>query len=162
MDATMRVGGGDGRDRRLRRLLAAAAFSLIGLLVGCGDDDRPFTPAGPTSVVTAPSNRSPLISQAIPDQAVLLGAEVRLNMQDYFSDPDGDALTFEANSSNTHVATVSVAGSMLSLTAMNLGRTDVRVTASDPDGLSVTQRFGMTGEPPGSAGLDDAFAVRIQ
>ena len=137
--------------------MAGTVFSLAGLLVGCGGDERPSTPAGPTSVVTVPSNRSPLVSQSIPDQAALPGDEVRLVMQDYFSDPDGDTLTFEADSSNTHVATVSVAGSLLTLAAMNPGRSDISVTASDPDGLSVTQRFGMTGEPPAGAGLDDIF-----
>ena len=141
----------------LSRLRAGIALSLSGLCVACGGDQGPSTPAGPTPVITVPSNRSPLISQAIPDQTALLGDDVRLDMQDYFSDPDGDTLTFEANSSNTHVATVSVSGSLVTLTAMNLGRSDISVTATDPDGLSVTQRFGMAGEPPTSEGLDDAF-----
>lgn len=146
-----------GRSGLLSQFLTATVFSLAGLLVGCGDDQRPSTPTGPTPVATAPSNRSPLISQLIPDQAAFLGDEVRLDMQDYFSDPDGDTLTFEANSSNTHVATVSVSESLLTLTAMNPGRSDIRVTASDSDGLNVTQLFSMTGEPLASAGLDDAF-----
>ena len=146
-----------GRSGSPSRFLAATVFSLAGLLAGCGDDQRPSTPTGPTPVITSPSNRSPLVSQSIPDQAAFLGDEVRLDMQGYFSDPDGDTLTFEANSSNTHVATVSVSESLLTLTAMNPGRSDIRVTASDPDGLNVTQLFGMKGEPLASAGLDDAF-----
>lgn len=138
-------------------LPAGVVFSLVGLLVGCGGDERPSTPAGPTSVVTVPSNRAPLVSQPIPDQTAFPGDDVRLVMREYFSDPDGDTLTFEANSSNTRVATVDVAGSMLVLSAMNLGRSDISVAASDPDGSSVVQRFGMTVEAPASAGLDDAF-----
>lgn len=141
----------------LSRCLATTALSLAGLFAGCGGDEGPSTPAGPTAVVTAPSNRSPFISQSISDQAAFPGDDVQLDMQDYFSDPDGDTLTFEANSSNTHVATVSVSGTLLTLTAMNPGRSDIRVTARDPDGSSVTQLFGMTGEPPAGAGLDDAF-----
>lgn len=140
-----------------RRFPAAAAFLLVGPLVGCGGDERPSTPVGPTPVVAAPSNRPPLISRPIPDQAASPGDDVRLVLHEHFGDPDGDALTFEADSSNTHVATVGVSVNLLTLTAMRLGRSDIRVTASDPDGASVTQRFGMTVEPPARAGLDDAF-----
>ena len=49
-----------GRSGSLSRFLAATVFSLAGLLAGCGDDQRPSTPTGPTPVVTSPSNRSPL------------------------------------------------------------------------------------------------------
>ena len=121
---------------------------LAGLLAGCGDDDnRPSTPTGPTTpTVTVPSNRAPQTSQSISDQTVFLGEDVQLDMQSYFSDPDGDTLTYDATSSNTHVATVSVAGSTVTVSTMNLGRANVRVTARDPAGLTATQSFSVTGE----------------
>ena len=139
------------------RLSAGILFSLSGLLVGCGDD-RPTTPGGPTPVVTAHSNRAPRTSGSIPDQAVSLGEEARLDVQSYFSDPDGDTLTFGASSGAPRVATVVVSGSTLTLAPSNPGSTDVRVTASDPDGLNATQFFHLTVEPPaGHTGLDAAF-----
>ena len=139
------------------RLSAGILFSLSGLLVGCGDD-RPTTPGGPTPVVTAHSNRAPRTSGSIPDQAVSLGEEARLDVQSYFSDPDGDTLTFGASSGAPRVATVVVSGSTLTLAPSNPGSTDVRVTASDPDGLNATQFFHLTVEPPaGHTGLDAVF-----
>ena len=118
---------------------------LAGLLAGCGEDDnRPSTPTAPTTPTV--TNRAPQTSQSIPDQTVLLGEDVMLDMQSYFTDPDGDTLTYDATSSNTHVAEVSVSGSAVTLTARHLGRANVRVTARDPDGLTATQSFSVTGE----------------
>ena len=118
---------------------------LAGLLAGCGEDDnRPSAPTAPTTPTV--TNRAPQTSQSIPDQTVLLGEDVMLDMQSYFTDPDGDTRTYDATSSNTHVAEVSVSGSAVTLTARHLGRADVRVTARDSDGLTATQSFRVTGE----------------
>ncbi len=128
------------------RLLAAGALAVT---LGCNGDGRSTTPAGPSGPVEPTSvNRAPQTSEAIPDQTVFLGDQRPLDMQSYFTDPDGDALTYEATSSNTHVATVSVAESVATLVAMNLGRADVSVTATDPGGLTATQTFSVTGEQP--------------
>ena len=64
------------------RLLAAIALAAA---LGCdGDSTTPVGPSGPV-------NRAPETSQSIPDQTVPLGGEIRLDMQSYFADPDGDA-----------------------------------------------------------------------
>ena len=69
-------------------------------------------------------------------------------MAQYFSDPDDDPLTYEATSSNTHVATVTVAESTAIIAAENLGRADIQVTARDPEGETATQPFSVTVEAP--------------
>ena len=58
-------------------------------------------------------NRAPEASRSVPDQTLKLDEEERasIDLNDYCTDPDGDTLTYEARSSNTHVATVSVSGS---------------------------------------------------
>ncbi len=118
---------------------------LAGLLAGCGEDDnRPSTPTGPTTPTA--TNRAPQASESIPDQTAFLGEDALLDMQSYFTDPDGDTLTYDATSSNTHVATVSVAASTVTLLAMNRGSANITVTARDPAGLTATQSFRVTGE----------------
>ena len=128
------------------RLLAAGALAAT---LGCNGDGGSTTPVGPSQPVAPTSvNRAPRTSDGIPDQAIFLGDEKRLDMQGYFTDPDGDPLTYEATSSNTHVAEVSVAENVVILMAMNLGRADIRVVATDPGGLTATQTFSVTGERP--------------
>ena len=144
-----------------RSIWLAVSLSLISLLVGCGEDDKAPTPTGPTS--RPASNRAPQASESIPDQTVLIGDDVQLNMRSYFSDPDQAdivRLTYEATSSNTHVVTVSVSGTTVTLTARHLERADVRVTASDPDGLTATQRFSVRVEQGGDAIEREVTACR--
>ena len=82
----------------------------------------------------------------IPDQTVLLGDSVQLDLQTYFGDPDGDPLTYEATSANTSIAAVRVAGTTVTLSAVSTGSANVTVTARDPGGLTATQSFRVTGE----------------
>ena len=71
-----------------------------------------------------------------------------MDLDGYFVDPDGDALTLTATSSNTHVAPVELSDTTLVIVAENLGLTNVRVEATDPAGLSGTLSFSVTVEAP--------------
>ena len=123
------------------RMVAAIALATA---VGCGGDDDSTTPVGPSG----PANRAPQTSQSIPDQTVSVGSEERFDLQSHFRDPDGDALSYAATTSNAQVATVGVSASVVTVRAVSLGRADVTVTAVDPGGLTATQTFGVTGEQP--------------
>ena len=120
--------------------LAAA----VTLLPACGGDDKRQTPTGPTPT----ANRAPEPAGSIPAQAVPLGESVDLDAAQYFSDPDGDALTFAATSSSPDVASVSVTGSTVRIAGESLGRADIEITARDPQDRSATQSFPATVEPP--------------
>ena len=89
-------------------------------------------------------NRSPEAVGTIPDQTVEVSETATLDASRYFTDPDGDDLTYTARSSNTRVARVSVSGSTITITAVAKGRTTVTVTATDPEGLEATQTFQST------------------
>lgn len=74
-----------------------------------------------------------------------------INLTNFFSDPDGDVLSFNANSNNTDVVTVSVNGSTLTITEQGLGTADVTVTASDGNLLNqdiFTVSVGNVNDPP--------------
>ena len=97
-----------------------------------------------TSVSVAQANRAPRPVGAIPAQTLNPGGTVAINVAQYFTDPDGDALTYTATSSRTSVARVSVLGSTVTITGVAAGRATITVTARDPDGLSATQRASVT------------------
>ena len=65
-------------------------------------------------------------------------------MSSYFSDPDGNPLTYSATSSNTSKATVSVSGATLTITAVAAGSATIRVTATDPSNASRSRSFYAT------------------
>ena len=69
------------------------------------------------------------------------GDTASVNLTTIFSDPDGDAMTFEATSWDTSIATVDLVGTTLSVQAVGVGSTVVAVTATDAFGLSGTTSF---------------------
>ncbi len=76
------------------------------------------------------------------------GAAVEEELAPYFRDPDGDALSYVAESSAPGVAIASVTASgRLSIAPQALGMATVTVTASDPGGLTATQQVQVTVEP---------------
>lgn len=98
------------------------------------------------TIETASSNTAPIVVNPILDQAVELLVPVTINIQDVFSDPDGDFLVFESISSNTDVATALIDNSTLTilLTGLQEGTAVITVTAEDEDFLEVTDEFLVT------------------
>ncbi len=77
----------------------------------------------------------------MPRQDIGTGNHVELQLSQYFSDPDGDALTYRATSSDALVAGVSVSGSQLTVRAVSRGVAEARVTARDGNGGEARQTF---------------------
>ena len=108
-------------------------------------------------------NRPPQASGTIPGQTVEAGEAVTLDVSPYFSDPDGDVLTYAAASSNSGVATASRVDSEVTISGQAPGTTTVTVTASDADGASSLQEIAVTvtgrrnNRPPESRGEIPAF-----
>ena len=63
-------------------------------------------------------NRSPVTVGTIPAQEVSAGQPVTVDVSAYFSDPNSDALSYTAASSDAEVATASVSGSMVTVTGV--------------------------------------------
>ena len=95
-------------------------------------------------VTVLPVNDAPTGVGAIPDQRLEEGgAPVTLDVALYFDDVDDAALVFAAEMSDPAPATVTVAGSALTLTASVTGAATVTVTARDAGGLTAAQTFGV-------------------
>ncbi len=64
-------------------------------------------------------------------------------MSEYFNDPEGATLSYEAATSNGTVVSVSTSGTVVSLAALSVGQVLVIVTALDPGGLAAQQTFAV-------------------
>jgi hypothetical protein len=89
----------------------------------------------------------------IPGHNVDVGGTATVPVAGYFSDPDGDQLTFSGTSSNPAAATVSLDGATATVTGVARGSAVVTVTATDPDGLQANQGFNVT---VGQSGIKQA------
>ena len=95
--------------------------------------------------VNVVSNRSPISVDPIPNQTVRVGETAgTVDLSGYFSDPDGNPLTYSATSSNTSKATVSVSGATLTITPVAAGSATITVTATDPSNASRSRSFSAT------------------
>ena len=92
----------------------------------------------------AEANNSPNTVGPIPAQTVKMGATLTMNLNTYFNDIDGDALTYTATSSDTTVATVGVSSTTLTVTPEAVGTATITLTGTDPGGLSATHDFSLT------------------
>ena len=94
-----------------------------------------------TAVVTVTrGNRWPIVVDTIADYTNMQpGDSVTVDVSSYFSDPDGDDLTFTASSDNEEVATAEMSGSILTIAAIASGQARLTVTATDPDGRFANQ-----------------------
>ena len=98
------------------------------------------------------TNRAPRATGSIAARTLSVGGRPSsVNVARYFTDPDGDALTYSASSSRTGVVRASTSGSTVTLTPVAAGAATVTVTARDPDGLSATQSISVTVRAGGGA-----------
>ncbi|GAB3570527.1 hypothetical protein GCM10027578_26870 [Spirosoma luteolum] len=107
-----------------------------------------------TSSEPAP-NRPPL-AQAIPDQVLIVGQQYGLELTSYFTDPDGQPLTF---SSTSLPAGLQLSGSRITGSPIQPGSTTVQVTALDPGGLPVVGSVRLRVDPAPVTPTPGVFAI---
>lgn len=115
--------------------LAFAGFAGLGLCEGGGGGSgrRPMMEIQPPM--------APVAQGSIPDQRLYEGAAETLDVEPYFTDPDSESLTYSVASGDDSVATAAVSGSVVTIRGLVAGRVEVRVTATDPEGLTADQDF---------------------
>ena len=87
-------------------------------------------------------NRPPVAVETLPDRRLAPGATLEVDVSPAIDDPDGDLLTYRVSSSSPSVASVRALGRRVTVTAVGEGTAVIRVTATDPEGLSAVQSFG--------------------
>jgi len=85
-------------------------------------------------------NQPPVAAQSLPTLSLTTGQVRQLNLSQYFSDPEGDDLTYSVTTANTLVAVGAVSGSTLTVVGVTVGSTTITVTARDSDGGEVQQQ----------------------
>lgn len=111
-------------DTPIRRF----ASSVLLLLVACGD--------------VAPTNQSPAIADTIPNHTLTIRTDSTVDISGYFTDPDGNTLSYGAVSRDAAIVQVLVDGSLLTMTSgEEPGVTEIEVTAFDPDSAQAAQMF---------------------
>ena len=129
----------------------------LGVAYGAGGSDPVTGPADATAVLNATgpavalwrdrpggANRPPIWVGNLPDQTLPGGGTLDVDVSSAFTDPDGDALSYAVSSSAPRVVSVLAAGALVTLTAVEEGTATIRVTATDPGGLSASQTFTVT------------------
>ena len=117
------------------------------------------------AVTVAAGNRPPIATETIPDQTIHVWGELQIlpssrnrfvvrGIHNYFSDPDGDPLQYEASSSDERYATVrtSIIPALdhyqMIVDPVAVGQATITLTATDTEGLSANYVFGVNVSPP--------------
>ena len=130
--------------------LSAAAGTLAVTAIGQGEAEVTVTATDPEGLSAAQSflvtvpNRGPVVADEIPAQTLYKRETAPLDLSDHFSDPDGDALAYIAETTDPSVARATVTGTTLTIQAGAQGEAVLTVTATDPAGLSASQSFTVT------------------
>ena len=102
------------------------------------------------------TDHPPTTVGTIPAQEVMETKTLALNVSSYFSDPEGDALTYTATSSDTATADATVSGDTVNLQGKVEGTATITVTVTDTNGSTATQTFSLTvtafNSPPTTVG----------
>ena len=134
-------GGGRVRSRGLGIPALVLGF-VAGVAAACGGDGT--GPVSPPPPPPPPPNRPPTAVGTLPALSVAAGESSEVRVSGAFSDPDGDALSYTAATSNADVATVSMAAGVATVAGVGKGVATISVTATDPGGASARQNFQVT------------------
>ena len=124
-------------------------------------DEDGLADTATVEVTVTPVNDAPAAVGTIPDQLLEEGGDgVSVELTPFFSDIEGDALTYSAETSDAEVVAATVSGATLVLTPVVYGDAVITVTATDPGGLAATQRVAVGVSDRAARGvLNDAFAA---
>ena len=132
-------------------------------------DDAPDAPGGYEGIRTVSGTALALFGKTEPEVVGAIAAQtlkvgggaVVVDVKDSFSDVDGDILGYSATSNMPGIASVSVTGSMVTITPVSAGSATVTVTASDQTN-SATQEIDVIVKntaPVVDKGLTDQIAL---
>ncbi|MDF1572861.1 MAG: HYR domain-containing protein [Bacteroidales bacterium] len=115
-------------------------IGLANITLTATDNGAP--PLSVDDVFAVDVNGTPFVATPLNDISADAGfSNILIDLNAYFDDRDGDPLSYEAISANPAIVNASINGSILTLTYVNYGTTDITITASDGSTLSATDAF---------------------
>ena len=127
-------------DGSLLTMTAGRASDTEVEVTATDPDDAKATQVFAVTVV----NQPPVVARLIPSHRLGAHKDSVIDLDTYFDDPNGDTLAYAVTSTDPASVGVSVAGSMLTMSAGQGGGSEIEVTARDPDGAHVLQAFDVT------------------
>ena len=130
-------------------VVSDATLTIIPVVAGSATitvtaTDTANATATQTISVTVVTNRAPVPEGTIPTQTLGVGGTAAtVDMSPYFSDPDGNSLTYVARPADTSIVTVTRSGSTFTITPVAAGSTTITVQASDDSNASGMQTFSV-------------------
>ena len=109
-----------------------------------------------TVSVTVVGNSRPVPVGTLPDRTLRVGDSAMTEVAGAFRDPEGDTITYGVSSSDSTIASVTVAGTRVTMVSVGAGQATITVTATDETGSnkSRTQRFTVTVLPTTTTDYD--------
>ncbi len=99
-------------------------------------------------------NRAPLAAEIAALELTAGGEPARLNLAEFFSDPDGDPLSYTVGAAaNPEVATVALTDAVLTITPLSVGETSFNLSAGDSELESETRTVAVIVETANRAPL---------
>ncbi len=150
--------------------LSGATLTITGVVAGSATitvtaTDTANATATQTISVTVVTNRVPVSVGTIPTQTLGVGGTAAtVDMSPYFSDPDGNSLTYVARPADTSIVTVTRSGSTFTITPVAAGSTTITAQASDDSNASATQTFSVkvvSNRTPTKVGTIPSQLVRV-
>jgi hypothetical protein len=93
-------------------------------------------------------NLPPVVEEILPLQEIIEAGESQMiDLNDIFSDPDNDLLTFTAQSNRPEMAETSLADNLLTITPLRRGDAEITLTASDGNYPPVGTEFRVLVHP---------------
>lgn len=141
-------------------IITARSRGSANITVRAADPDGEFVE---TRFLVSVINEAPIAVDGLTADVTVRGATDTVNVGPFFSDPNGDALTFTVSVSNETVATAVLVGSRLTVSGLSIGSADITVTASDPFDAQASTTFTVSivnQEPVASSPLSNRMAVR--
>ena len=116
-----------------------------------------------TTMVPGVVNRSPVAVGTLPGLTLHPGGVADVDVGGAFRDPDGDPLTYDADSSAPTVASVAASGSTVRVEAVSAGAATVTVAATDTSGSNTTATiaFGVTVRLPSLVFTDNPIVAGV-
>jgi endonuclease/exonuclease/phosphatase family metal-dependent hydrolase len=87
------------------------------------------------------SNTAPIVKLVVASQSTTIPNQIKINLQDVFSDDDLDVLTYSVSTTDATIANVSISGSTLTILSKKVGETTITITANDGLGGTISTSF---------------------